>query len=277
MKCKMKDMRFLNLKILKRDDFMLFLRLKRKKLHAHSFILTSVSKYMDAMLTDRWSKKNEVVKIESYSYDNFYQFLCFLYSGSCNVTNENIFKLVDVAEFFGVSSFKKFCDRVLSVAKNGGKRFLTVENVEELTDLALKYSLKEFVDSIREYSRSDRGNNMFKSESFLAFKKPFIEFLISVDRRDDIFFEAMYKWSENQVKKQNDVDVENFNLLEAVKAEMNKILPQIEFSKMSFDFMKNFVEQKDYLLAEMKSKEEFSLTSDKETSLKAFYNNIPDY
>uniref|UniRef100_A0A914Q793 Uncharacterized protein n=1 Tax=Panagrolaimus davidi TaxID=227884 RepID=A0A914Q793_9BILA len=37
------------------------------------------------------------------------------------------------------------------------------------------------------------------------------------------------------------------------------------------------VERKDYLLAEMKSKEEFSLTPDTYTSLTAFYNNVPDY
>uniref|UniRef100_A0AC35FXB7 BTB domain-containing protein n=1 Tax=Panagrolaimus sp. PS1159 TaxID=55785 RepID=A0AC35FXB7_9BILA len=67
-----------------------------KKLFAHRFILMPVSEYLNAMLSDRWSNKNEMIKIESFTYDNFYQFLCFFYSGSCDVTKENIFQLIDM-------------------------------------------------------------------------------------------------------------------------------------------------------------------------------------
>uniref|UniRef100_A0A914PG54 BTB domain-containing protein n=1 Tax=Panagrolaimus davidi TaxID=227884 RepID=A0A914PG54_9BILA len=245
---------------LEKGRFDIVFEIEEKKLHAHSFVLTSVSEYMHALLSERWTNKDEPVKIGTYSYDNFYQFLCFLYTGKCEVTNENVFKLVDMAEFFGVSSFKKFCDKVLTYQLCGeyGEELFTVENVEELTEFAFKYSLKEFVDSIREYFLNWGGiDEMFKSESFLAFKKPFIEFLVSVGRKDDKFFEGMYKWSENKVKKQNDVNDETFNLLEAVKAEMNTILPQIEFSMMSFKFMKDFVVEKGFLLSPAEFKQYF--------------------
>uniref|UniRef100_A0A914PTK1 BTB domain-containing protein n=1 Tax=Panagrolaimus davidi TaxID=227884 RepID=A0A914PTK1_9BILA len=101
------------------EHFDVTFEIEGKTLLANKLLLTSASEYMNSFLSDRWTKKDEPVKIEDYSYDNFYEFLRFLYLGSCNLTAENVFKLIDLAEFTGterfLSSKKSFVDFLSSV------------------------------------------------------------------------------------------------------------------------------------------------------------------
>uniref|UniRef100_A0A914NZA3 BTB domain-containing protein n=1 Tax=Panagrolaimus davidi TaxID=227884 RepID=A0A914NZA3_9BILA len=257
-----KRLEIFKLQDLEKGRFDVTFEIEGKKLHAHSFVLTSVSEYMDALLTDRWSKKDEVVKIESYTYDNFYHFLCFLYTGKWDLTpeNENYRVMIDMAEFYGVPLLKKYCD---NLRKDGIITF-TVENIEEMFELCQKYSLKEFEYSLRNFI-DDNFNKINKTEKFNAFKKPFIQYLFGVERafilhekdsikvfnrvKEDEFFGAVYKWAENQVTKYESSNDNNFNLDDAIKVELNDFLPHIEFWKMTYDFLSDFVVEKGFILS----------------------------
>uniref|UniRef100_A0AC35FFZ2 BTB domain-containing protein n=1 Tax=Panagrolaimus sp. PS1159 TaxID=55785 RepID=A0AC35FFZ2_9BILA len=85
-----------------------------KKLYVHKFHITSVSETLDVMLSSRWSTNDKVVKVEDYSYDDFFIFVSFLYSGKCDLTNENILRITDMAEYYDVSTLKNYCDLFLS-------------------------------------------------------------------------------------------------------------------------------------------------------------------
>uniref|UniRef100_A0AC34GGT5 BTB domain-containing protein n=1 Tax=Panagrolaimus sp. ES5 TaxID=591445 RepID=A0AC34GGT5_9BILA len=83
-KCRHK-MQMDRFKIFERQDletgrFDVTFEIEGKKLHAHTFILTSVSETMDVWLTDRWTTKDTVIKVENYPYACFYEFLRFLYT-----------------------------------------------------------------------------------------------------------------------------------------------------------------------------------------------------
>uniref|UniRef100_A0AC34GJS4 BTB domain-containing protein n=1 Tax=Panagrolaimus sp. ES5 TaxID=591445 RepID=A0AC34GJS4_9BILA len=103
-----------------------------KKLHAHKFILTSVSEYFQIFI-GRWTTKNEDIEIKDSSFDNFYQFLSFLYCSDCNLTEENIAKITDMAERYCVQCLKDFCDEFLFEMEK------SVESIEELYEFAQKY------------------------------------------------------------------------------------------------------------------------------------------
>uniref|UniRef100_A0AC35FWH1 BTB domain-containing protein n=1 Tax=Panagrolaimus sp. PS1159 TaxID=55785 RepID=A0AC35FWH1_9BILA len=157
---------------LENDCFDITFEIEGKKLHANKYTIISVSETLKSMLSDRWTKKDENVKIETYSYENFYEFLCFIYSGNCNITKENVFQLIDMAEFYGVSSFKMFCEKFLSTLE------FTINNIEEMYEFADKYSLTKFMKSIKKYICQNYDEIRCFSKDF---KNSFIECLSTVD------------------------------------------------------------------------------------------------
>uniref|UniRef100_A0AC34FIY2 BTB domain-containing protein n=1 Tax=Panagrolaimus sp. ES5 TaxID=591445 RepID=A0AC34FIY2_9BILA len=118
---------------LEKGRFDVTFEVEGKMLRAHKFILTTVSETLDSWLSDRWSCKDAVIKIESYSYHCFFQFLSFLYCSECKLTGQNIVKMTDIAEFYGVQCLKDFCDEYLS------DMVKSVESIEELYEFAQKY------------------------------------------------------------------------------------------------------------------------------------------
>uniref|UniRef100_A0A914Q434 BTB domain-containing protein n=1 Tax=Panagrolaimus davidi TaxID=227884 RepID=A0A914Q434_9BILA len=117
------------------------------KLHSHKFIICPFSTTLDSMLSERWTKPNEPVKIDGYSFDDFKEFLTFIYSGKCKLTNENIFSMVDTAEFFDVYKWaenrvmklqktvesEEICEKIINVEiKNEMLQFLPFFNFEKM-------------------------------------------------------------------------------------------------------------------------------------------------
>uniref|UniRef100_A0AC34G6P4 Uncharacterized protein n=1 Tax=Panagrolaimus sp. ES5 TaxID=591445 RepID=A0AC34G6P4_9BILA len=172
--------------------------------------------------------------------------------------------MVDMAEFYGVGCLKMFCDKFLSCMKKAA------ETLEEMFEFAQKYSLPKFTESIKSFFLGDT-ETVCNSEAFIAFTKPFIEFLITADNKTsddetsdyepyymsyymDVYpkeaeFEGVYKWAEHRVTVQKDAENETFDLLEAIKTELSTILPLIKFSKMSREFLINFVIEKGFFLS----------------------------
>uniref|UniRef100_A0AC35GSP4 BTB domain-containing protein n=1 Tax=Panagrolaimus sp. PS1159 TaxID=55785 RepID=A0AC35GSP4_9BILA len=217
-----------------------------KRIFANKFILSS-SEPLTSMLSDRWCDKDaEAVKIEAYSYDNFYQFLCFLYSGQCHLSQENAVVLTDMSEFYGIATLKGFCDEWLSKRKED----INEKNVYEFIEIAHRYSLKEFLGTLeRLYIRN--LDVFLGDDLFLNVKKDIIELLLSLfsKNQEEEFFEAIYKWAEHQaIAKQvsEDGDVvasANDNLQEAIKAELTGILSHFDFRKMRLDFFVRFIDE----------------------------------
>uniref|UniRef100_A0A914QC93 BTB domain-containing protein n=1 Tax=Panagrolaimus davidi TaxID=227884 RepID=A0A914QC93_9BILA len=242
-------------------NFDVTFEIEGKKLFAHRFILIPVSEYMNAMLSDRWSNKDEIIKIESYSYDNFYQFLCFLYSGRCYITNENVFQLIDMSEFYGVSFFKDSCDKYF----RSNKGILTFENCEEMFDISQKYSLRKMEIALEVFICSN-FDEITKAEKLFSYEKPFMDFLSSINYSNEKVFEVVYKWTEHQImkRKKDASENKNFDLLKVVKDELLLKFPKIyslDKTKMEFGFLMNFILEKGFLISPFEFKTLFTKPS----------------
>uniref|UniRef100_A0A914QTS9 BTB domain-containing protein n=1 Tax=Panagrolaimus davidi TaxID=227884 RepID=A0A914QTS9_9BILA len=122
-----------------------------------------------SMLSDRWTSKNEPIKINDYKFVDFKQFLTYIYSGECSLTNENIFIMLDMAEFYQVKQFKEFNDRYLS------KMELNLQNVFYFLEISAKYSnLVEMNKSLNAFISKD-FTNFIKCDGFLKASKFAIE------------------------------------------------------------------------------------------------------
>uniref|UniRef100_A0A914YR65 BTB domain-containing protein n=1 Tax=Panagrolaimus superbus TaxID=310955 RepID=A0A914YR65_9BILA len=149
-----------------------------KKLFVHKYFLASASEVFSVMLSDQWNKNDEL-KIENpdYSYENFYHFITFIYSGTCNLDAENIFVLTDMAEFFHVESLKILCDEFLSNMN------FDAGNIVQAFEFAQKYSLEKFENSLKNFIRYNYGD-ILQTEAFLGFKKSFVEFMSTICKYD---------------------------------------------------------------------------------------------
>uniref|UniRef100_A0A914PZ77 BTB domain-containing protein n=1 Tax=Panagrolaimus davidi TaxID=227884 RepID=A0A914PZ77_9BILA len=139
-----------------------------KRIFANKFILTS-SEPLTSMLSDRWFNKDvEAVKIEAYSYDDFYQFLY-------------------VSEFYGIAILKGFCDEWLSKRKED----INEKNVYEFIEIAHQYSLKELLGTLERLFI--RNLDVFLGDDlFLNVKKDVIELLLKFSKiQEEEFFEAV--------------------------------------------------------------------------------------
>uniref|UniRef100_A0A914PQ78 BTB domain-containing protein n=1 Tax=Panagrolaimus davidi TaxID=227884 RepID=A0A914PQ78_9BILA len=96
------------------DLFDIVFDIKGKKLYADKLILSINSSTFKTMLSDRWISKNNSIKIDAFKFDDFKELLTFIYSGECNITNENILTILDMAEFYQIEDLKELCDEYLS-------------------------------------------------------------------------------------------------------------------------------------------------------------------
>uniref|UniRef100_A0AC34G5L3 BTB domain-containing protein n=1 Tax=Panagrolaimus sp. ES5 TaxID=591445 RepID=A0AC34G5L3_9BILA len=147
--------------------FDVIFEIKDKLLYAHKPMLNLVSDTFDSMLSERWASKDEPIKIENYTFDEFYQFITFLYSGECQLTAKNIFFMVDISEFYNVKCFKNYCDEFVS------KMEFTSENIFQFLELTDKYSLVQLISAIQTYI-ANNFENFIDSKMLLTAKKSII-------------------------------------------------------------------------------------------------------
>uniref|UniRef100_A0AC35GNA6 BACK domain-containing protein n=1 Tax=Panagrolaimus sp. PS1159 TaxID=55785 RepID=A0AC35GNA6_9BILA len=130
-----------------------------------------------------------------------------------------------------------------------------VERIEKMFEFAEKYPRNRMKESLKVFVR-DNLDQIISNQRFLSSGKPFVEFMSSINqcsqKEKESVFEAVYKWTENQVLKHKDAEDENFNLIVAVKDELSVAFPHIfdmDKSAMDYDFLMNFMVKKGLFLS----------------------------
>uniref|UniRef100_A0AC34FS11 BTB domain-containing protein n=1 Tax=Panagrolaimus sp. ES5 TaxID=591445 RepID=A0AC34FS11_9BILA len=175
-------------------NFNVVFEIDEKKLYAHSLILSFASTTFESMLSNRWTKPGESIAIKDYTFENFKEFLTFLYSGACELTDENIFAMVDIAEFYNITVFKENCEEYLT------KMQLNLINIYQMIEIVIKYSLVKFKEFLKHFVLNNLSL-ILKSALFQGVEKPILNFIVESSQeaaRQEELFEAVYKWAENR-------------------------------------------------------------------------------
>uniref|UniRef100_A0AC35FCF2 BTB domain-containing protein n=1 Tax=Panagrolaimus sp. PS1159 TaxID=55785 RepID=A0AC35FCF2_9BILA len=231
-----------------KGHFDLALEIRGKKLYVHRYCLAAASETFNAMVSYRWSKNAEVIQIENpaYSYDDIYTLVYLIYSGKCTLTEENVFGLVDVAEYFAVSLLTKRCDIFLS------RMDLVVEDLEKHVEFSERYSLARFQDSLRDFV-PENFKAIFEAPDFLTHKKHFIEYLSTFTKQffeEEDFFIAAFDWATFQaLAASKDCTDEVFDFQGYMKEELLDVLPNIKHDLLNFKFVKEFILQNRFLFS----------------------------
>uniref|UniRef100_A0A914PSR6 BTB domain-containing protein n=1 Tax=Panagrolaimus davidi TaxID=227884 RepID=A0A914PSR6_9BILA len=246
-KMQIKKFEFFKSQNLENGHFDVVFEIDGKLLYAHKYDLVSASETLNAMLSDRWRIKNEPVKIESFTYKIFYQFCCFIYCGECQLNMKTVAKIVDASEFFGFEFLKNYCEDFLME----NKKNINEKNIYEFCELVQKYKFKRFGGYICDTIHRN-FYILIRDKDFVSLSKSQIEcfFMIDYRKNEEEFFEALYKWSENQAMIKKSVSIEeNFDLEEAIKNEFNDFKPRIRFDDMDYDYGIEIIATKSFLFS----------------------------
>uniref|UniRef100_A0A914PG01 BTB domain-containing protein n=1 Tax=Panagrolaimus davidi TaxID=227884 RepID=A0A914PG01_9BILA len=216
-----------------------------KLIHAHKFMLASVSEVLKRMVSDTWNN-GDPITIKAYSFKDFYEFLKFIYSGKCSFTDENIFAIVDLSEFYQVKSLQHKCDQFLS------KKEYTAKNVLVILKALSNYSLPLFEKSLCKAVK-ENGINLVESDGFTETSKESVMKIVKFKYKivsEENLFEKIYEWAENQAQRKKEQSNEKiFNMNDAIKSELTEILPYIQFKNMNLKFLNRFVVKKGFLFS----------------------------
>uniref|UniRef100_A0A914PRE0 BTB domain-containing protein n=1 Tax=Panagrolaimus davidi TaxID=227884 RepID=A0A914PRE0_9BILA len=207
-----------------------------QQLHAHSFVLWPSSKVLEKTLFGPLAHKGPIPIIR-HTYNDFKEFLTFLYLGKCNITMDNVMALVDLGEYYEVQLLKNKCDEFLT--KNSTK----IENVLKVYESLKVYSLENAMKKVMEFVGKNTVE-ILKSDEFLSAKKETIFDIAKMKNltaKQEEVFEAICKWNEHNSPE----DIPNKN--EFLKNQLADIIPLIDFSVMNFNFLNNFVVRKGFL------------------------------
>jgi RCC1 and BTB domain-containing protein len=111
------------------------------------------------MFSNDWSEnKTNEIEITDYSYDVYYAFLKYLYSGSVVIKPEEAIDLLDLANSYLEEELKEKCVNLM-------KNELKVENFCVIYSAAVEYESKELENFCVEFA-SNNLNNICKSDGF---------------------------------------------------------------------------------------------------------------
>uniref|UniRef100_A0AC34GDY4 BTB domain-containing protein n=1 Tax=Panagrolaimus sp. ES5 TaxID=591445 RepID=A0AC34GDY4_9BILA len=114
------------------------------------------------------------IPITTYSYENFKEFLTFLYLGKCAINIENVMAIVDLAESYNVQLLKDKCDTFLTNIE------MTDANLYTVYANLKMYSLKAALENLFDYI-SFNVETILSSFGFMSAKKEFILDIVKLE------------------------------------------------------------------------------------------------
>uniref|UniRef100_A0A914Z2N5 BTB domain-containing protein n=1 Tax=Panagrolaimus superbus TaxID=310955 RepID=A0A914Z2N5_9BILA len=134
-----------------------------QQLFAHSFILWPTSKVFEKTLFGPLAHKGPIPVLR-HSFEDFKEFLTFMYLGKCTITMENVMALVNLGEFYEVKLLKDQCDEFLTQSST------KIEKVLKVYESLKLYSLKNAMEKVMEFFAQNIVE-ILKTDEFLNVQK----------------------------------------------------------------------------------------------------------
>uniref|UniRef100_A0A914PQI6 BTB domain-containing protein n=1 Tax=Panagrolaimus davidi TaxID=227884 RepID=A0A914PQI6_9BILA len=214
---------------------------------AHKSILIENSSTLNSWIL-RWHEDETLpLNITNLSFEHTFELFKFLYSGDFKLAVNNYYPLIEAAHFFGVPGLEDYCTNGLLTNAN----VISTENVDECILFAQKHDFKDFENRIIQYVRYN-FDKVVQSKNFKTGSKIFVKYVCAIDRPfdgceklEEQLFTSVYQWAEHRISLSDSIDSEGPNRNEKfIIDELSDILPHINFSKFSANFIKNFIVEK---------------------------------
>lgn len=169
----------------------------QKIFHTHRYILAINSPVFHAMFYGNLAEVSTSVSIPDTDAESFEQFLRFLYTEECEITEENVISIVYLSTKYIVPALVKKCVRFLQKTITPDTAFTVLSQAVHFGADALEENCWEVIDS--------DCVEALESEAFLKIDHSLLCELFSRDTlnvKEIELFQAALKWSENQCEEQ---------------------------------------------------------------------------
>uniref|UniRef100_A0AC35F755 BTB domain-containing protein n=1 Tax=Panagrolaimus sp. PS1159 TaxID=55785 RepID=A0AC35F755_9BILA len=151
-----------------------------KEIHANKILLAPLSSPLKEMFSEL---NHESFKID-FLYNDFFQFLIFLYSGRCDINEENIVAMVKMAALYEVEDLRKECDEFLFSIRYSSK------NVFYYFEELHAFHLPNFEDAVFQFFF--KCITTLDSPEFMELKLETVHDLISTFVELQVFSEEIF-------------------------------------------------------------------------------------
>jgi hypothetical protein len=169
-----------------------------KKFFAHKYVLTTSSSVFYAMFYGVLAERSSVIKISDTDEKSFEEFLWFLYTDNCILTETNVVPLLYLAKKYMVGTLTEMCVNDLC-------RKINAENVFTILNNAICFDEQELQTACW-YFIERYASDVVSAESFNNITLGTLMTLLNRDKLDipEVkLFQAVVKWSEVQCEQKN--------------------------------------------------------------------------
>ncbi len=138
-------------------DITLLIGPDKCKIEAHRVVLSSASDYFRIMFsTDFKESSQSEVDLPKTDFCTMESLITFMYTGKISVINENIEKVIEAANFFGMTKLVKQCVDVIKPEINVQNAIEILEFAEHISNEDLKaFAKKYFIENFDEISKKN--------------------------------------------------------------------------------------------------------------------------
>ena len=168
------------------------------KFYAHKYVLATSSSVFYAMFYGVLAERGSVIKISDTDEKSFKEFLRFLYTDNCILTEKNVVPLLYLAKKYMVGTLTEMCVNDLCRKINAENVFTILNNAICFDEQELQTACWHFIER--------HTSDVVSTESFNNITLGTLMTLLNRDKLDipEVkLFQAVLKWSEVQCEQNN--------------------------------------------------------------------------
>ena len=195
-----------------------------ESIRGHRLVLSCFSSVFEKMFKVEMREKYERdVKIDGFDGKAIKSLIDYIYNGSIDISNENVVKLLQGADYLQLQEVKEFCFEFLA-------SIIASDNCIALLKIGQLYEDDKFTHQVYRYV-SDNLNEVVRSDDFKNLSHDDVRKLISNVNRSSLqeclVYEGIMNWIKHEVESRESKLFDSFRL--------------IDIDKLSAGFMKEVV------------------------------------
>ena len=196
----------------------------KARFNAHRVVLSAASPFFySALNNDMKESKEGLIRLEDMSKVAIEQLLDYLYTGHVDVTQDNAFDLLKIADFLVIPSLKEVSSKFII-------QTLSSSNCLMVYYLAVNYQCIELQEKARDFVFGN-FTSVVEHEDFLNLTVSEVEKWISSDeirvRGEEDVFQAVVKWSEKRGSGDREKFFDLFRHVRLIYLSRNYVLNEI--------------------------------------------------